>query len=79
MKKHLTPLLLVLVAALAISFTACKSKPKDADIKAAIEKAARPVSLHRAGEVIAANYYGVSVTCTVADAVPPPKVPTHTS
>jgi hyperosmotically inducible periplasmic protein len=39
MKKQFTPLLLVAIAALAISFTACKSKPKDADIKAAIETA----------------------------------------
>jgi hypothetical protein len=39
MKKQFTPLLLVAIAALAISFTACKSKPKDADIKAAVEKA----------------------------------------
>lgn len=39
MKKQLAPLFLVAVAALAISFTSCKSKPKDADIKAAIETA----------------------------------------
>lgn len=39
MKKHLAPLFVIAVAALAISFTSCKSKPKDADIKAAIETA----------------------------------------
>ncbi len=38
MKKSAS-LILVAVVALAISFTACKSKPKDADIKANIEKA----------------------------------------
>jgi hyperosmotically inducible periplasmic protein len=37
--KKINFLVLVAVAALAISFTACKSKPKDADIKAAVEKA----------------------------------------
>jgi translation initiation factor 1 (eIF-1/SUI1) len=37
MKKHFS--LLLLVSVLAISFTSCKSKPKDADIKAAVEKA----------------------------------------
>lgn len=39
MKKFLTPILFVAVAAITISFTSCKSKPKDVDIKAAIEKA----------------------------------------
>jgi hypothetical protein len=39
MKKFLTPILFVAIAALAFNFTSCKSKPKDADIKAAIEKA----------------------------------------
>jgi hyperosmotically inducible protein len=39
MKKTLTPIFLSLTMLLAISFTACKSKPKDADIKAAIETA----------------------------------------
>lgn len=37
MKKQFS--LLVLISVLAISFTSCKSKPKDADIKAAVEKA----------------------------------------
>lgn len=39
MKKTLTPIFLSLTMLLVISFTACKSKPKDADIKAAIETA----------------------------------------
>ncbi len=39
MKKHLTPFLLIAVASVTISFSSCKSKPKDADIKAAIETA----------------------------------------
>jgi hyperosmotically inducible periplasmic protein len=45
--KKTASFLLVAVAALAISFTSCKSKPKDADIKAAIEKAlaADPMSV----------------------------------
>jgi hyperosmotically inducible periplasmic protein len=36
--KKTASFLLIAVAALAISFTACKSKPKDADIKTAVEK-----------------------------------------
>ncbi len=39
MKRQFTPMLLVAITALAISFTACKSKPKDADIKVAVETA----------------------------------------
>lgn len=39
MKKFLTPILFVAVAAITLSLTSCKSKPKDVDIKAAIEKA----------------------------------------
>lgn len=39
MKKFRTPFLLIAVASLAIGFSSCKSKPKDADIKAAIETA----------------------------------------
>lgn len=38
MKKTVS-FLMMAVAALTLSFTACKSKPKDADIKVAIEKA----------------------------------------
>ncbi|MEQ1675919.1 MAG: BON domain-containing protein [Chitinophagaceae bacterium] len=54
MKKYLTPFLLVAVASLAISFSSCKSKPKDADIKAAIETAlkADPMS---AGTMVAVD------------------------
>jgi hyperosmotically inducible periplasmic protein len=53
MKKQFTPLLLVAIAALAISFTACKSKPKDADIKAEVEKvlAADPMAMSTAVSV----------------------------
>jgi hyperosmotically inducible periplasmic protein len=36
--KKTASFLLIAVAALAISFTACKSKPKDADIKTSVEK-----------------------------------------
>jgi osmotically-inducible protein OsmY len=36
--KRTFQFMLVAIAVLAISFTSCKSKPKDADIKAAVEK-----------------------------------------
>jgi hyperosmotically inducible periplasmic protein len=39
MKKQFAPLFLIALLTLAISFTSCKSKPKDADIKATIEAA----------------------------------------
>ena len=39
MKKITTSILLMAAFALAISFNACKKKPKDADIKASIENA----------------------------------------
>ncbi|MCX6317110.1 MAG: BON domain-containing protein [Bacteroidetes bacterium] len=52
MKKHFT--FLLMIAAITIGFTACKSKPKDADIKAAVEKAlsADPMS---AGTTVAVD------------------------
>ena len=39
MKRLSIPLFMIVLAAMTISFTSCKSKPKDADIKAAIETA----------------------------------------
>jgi len=39
MKKLITSFLGIAILVLAISISSCKSKPKDADIKAAIEKA----------------------------------------
>jgi hyperosmotically inducible periplasmic protein len=39
MKKNLTSIVVAVVAILAISFTSCKSKNSDANIKAAVEKA----------------------------------------
>lgn len=67
MKKTLTSFLILAVASLAIGFTSCKSKPKDADIKAAVEKAlaADPMS---AGTMVASVDKGVvTITGTCQD------------
>lgn len=63
MKKTVS-FLMVAVAALTLSFTACKSKPKDADIKAAIEKAlaADPMS---AGTTVSSVEKGVATIAGV--------------
>lgn len=36
--KRIASIFLIAIASLAISFTSCKKKPKDADIKASVEK-----------------------------------------
>jgi hyperosmotically inducible periplasmic protein len=56
MKKTVS-FLMMAVAALTLSFTACKSKPKDADIKTAIEK------------VLAADPMAAGTTVTVEKGV----------
>ncbi|MFM2338200.1 MAG: hypothetical protein RL115_1393 [Bacteroidota bacterium] len=60
MKKTVS-ILMMAVAVLTLSLTACKSKPKDADIKAAVEKtlAADPMS---AGTTVAVEKGVVTLT-----------------
>jgi hyperosmotically inducible periplasmic protein len=58
MKKLLTSVLLIVAAVSAISLSSCKKKPKDADIKAAVETALK-------ADPMAANT-SVSVTNGVA-------------